>query len=84
MRVTVELTYDMARRFGEPSFDVDDVDGVAELIAVVVERLGGDTERQARHAAIAINGVLVNHRQGRRTRLQDGDVVSFVVAGAGG
>ena len=34
--------------------------------------------------AVAINGVLVNYKKGRKTALHDGDLVSFVKAAAGG
>jgi molybdopterin converting factor small subunit len=33
---------------------------------------------------VAVNGVLINHRQGMRTRLSDGDTVVFLRAAAGG
>jgi molybdopterin converting factor small subunit len=35
-------------------------------------------------AAVAVNGVLVNHRKGMKTKLSDGDTVTFVKAAAGG
>jgi molybdopterin converting factor small subunit len=31
-----------------------------------------------------VNGVLSNHRRGMKTRLADGDIVTFVKAAAGG
>ena len=34
--------------------------------------------------AVAVNGVLVSHQRGMKTRLADGDVVAFVKAAAGG
>jgi molybdopterin converting factor small subunit len=33
---------------------------------------------------VAVNGVLSSHRRGMKTRLADGDVVTFVKAAAGG
>ena len=35
-------------------------------------------------AAVAVNGVLINHRKGMKTPLADGDIVAFVKAAAGG
>jgi molybdopterin converting factor small subunit len=33
---------------------------------------------------VAVNHVLMGHRQGRKTRLSDGDTLTFVKAAAGG
>ncbi len=87
MSVTVELTYDMSKALGVPRFDVEDVSTVQEAVRIARERFadtGEDFEKLSRVAAVAVNGVLVNHRQGMKTRLAEGDTVSFVKAAAGG
>ena len=84
MRVTVELTYDMSRALGIDRFDVDDVATVKDLIAKAHERVGPTFEAETRLAAVAVNGVLMSYQSGLRTRLADGDRVSFVKAAAGG
>ena len=56
-------------------------------VAKVSERFSecdGDFEALSRVTAIAINGVLTNHRRGMRTKLKDGDTVAFVKAASGG
>jgi molybdopterin converting factor small subunit len=85
--VTVELTYDMAKAFGEPRIEVERATTVAEAVEAARKRLveqGVEFEKLARLAAVAVNGVLVNHRRGLRTTLADGDTVAFVKAAAGG
>jgi molybdopterin converting factor small subunit len=84
MHVTVELTYDMSKVAGVDRFEVEDVATVKELIAKAKERVGPSFEEQARLSAVAINGVLSNYKRGLRTKLADGDIVSFVKAAAGG
>lgn len=84
MRVTVELTYDMSKALGTDRFEVEDVATVKELIAKARERVGPSFEEQTRLAAVAVNGVLTSYERGLRTRLADGDRVSFVKAAAGG
>lgn len=84
MRVTVELTYEMSKAIGVPRFEVEDVATVAELVAKAKQRVGPVFEEHTRLAAVAVNGVLVNHRRGMRTKVVDGDIVSFVKASAGG
>jgi molybdopterin converting factor small subunit len=83
----VELTYDMAKAFGEPRIEVERAATVAEAVEAARKRLveqGVEFEKLARLAAVAVNGVLVNHRRGLRTTLADGDTVAFVKAAAGG
>ncbi|MCZ6782598.1 MAG: MoaD/ThiS family protein [Proteobacteria bacterium] len=41
-------------------------------------------DQLTRVAAVAVNGVLINHKKGMRTPLADGDTVAFVKAAAGG
>ncbi|MDH5672561.1 MAG: MoaD/ThiS family protein [Myxococcales bacterium] len=87
MGVNVELTYEMGKLLGEHHFELQDVHSVAEVLDAVRARFGDRGERLtelSRHAAVAVNGVLVNYKKGKRTRLQDGDRVSFVKASAGG
>lgn len=84
MRVTVEPTYQMSKVLGLDRFEVEDVETVAEAVDKARERLGDEFEKLTRVTAIAVNGVLVNHKRGMKTRLSDGDVVGFVKAAAGG
>jgi molybdopterin converting factor small subunit len=87
MSITIQLTYDMSKALGVPRFEIDGVRSVREAVDKVQERFGAGGEEFAklsRVAAVAVNGVLVNHRRGMRTALEDGDVVAFVKAAAGG
>jgi molybdopterin converting factor small subunit len=87
MSITVELTYDMSKALGVRRFEVDAVPTVAEAVKMAGDRFresGADFEKLTRVAAVAVNGVLVNHRRGMKTRLDDGDVVAFVKPSAGG
>ena len=87
MAVTVELTYDMSKALGVRSFEVDGAATVADIVRRTRERFGAQAdefEKLTRVAAVAINGVLVNHRKGMRTPVADGDRVSFLKAAAGG
>jgi molybdopterin converting factor small subunit len=87
MSVTVELTYDMSKALGIPRFELEGARTVADVVRMARDRFGeagGDFETLTRVAAVAVNGVLINHRQGMKTRLADGDVVVFVKAAAGG
>jgi molybdopterin converting factor small subunit len=87
MAVTVELTYEMAKAFGEPRVELPSAATVGEAVGAVAERLGRsgiEFARLSRVAAVAVNGVLVNHRKGMKTKLSDGDTVTFVKAAAGG
>jgi molybdopterin converting factor small subunit len=87
MGVTVELTYDMSKALGMQRFEVDGVRTVADVVRTARERFGdagADFEKLTRVAAVAVNGVLVNHRRGMKTKLAEGDVVAFVKAAAGG
>ena len=85
--VRVELTYDMSKELGVPTFDVEGAATVADVVAAARERFGERAEaftRLTRVANIAVNGVLVAHRKRLKTRLRPGDRVSFVKAAAGG
>ncbi len=87
MGIRVELTYDMAKALGEPSFEVPAAGSVSEVVEEARERLeakGAAVDELTQRAALAVNGVLVNHRKGMKTALRDGDVVAFVKAAAGG
>ena len=89
MSVTVELTYDMGKALGVDRFDVDGARTVADALRIAKERFRGgpgadEFDRLARVAAVAVNGVLMSHRKGKRTPLESGDIVSFVKAAAGG
>ncbi len=87
MSITVELTYDMSKALGTQRFQVDAAATVADVVAQARQRFGEGAEefqKLSRVAAIAVNGVLVNHKRGLKTALADGDTVAFVKAAAGG
>ena len=84
MRVTVELTYDMSKDLGVDTLEMEGVRTVAELVDKAKAQVGPGFEQHTRLAAIAVNGMLVNHKKGMKTKLADGDVVAFVKASAGG
>ena len=86
MSITVELTYDMAKTLGTRRIELEEAATVAEAVRLAQERFAGEDEFQqlSRTAALAVNGVLVNHRKGLKTKLASGDVVAFVKAAAGG
>ena len=87
MAITVELTYDMAKAAGERRFEVDAVATVAQAVEAAGRHLSGkgvEFAALSRTAAIAVNGVLVNHKKGMKTPLADGDTLTFVKAAAGG
>ena len=87
MGIRVELTYDMSKAVGQHVFDLDSAETVADVVEQTRARFGEGGEefaRLARVARVAVNGVLVSHRQGNRTKLKDGDRVGFVKAAAGG
>ncbi len=87
MSISVELTYDMGKALGEQRIEFESAKSVKDLMQLVREiflERGEDFEGLSRLAAIAVNGVLVNHRIGMKTPLADGDTVVFVKAAAGG
>lgn len=88
MSITVELTYDMAKALGVRRFEVDGARTVADVVRLTRERFGADKGEQfatlTRVAAVAVNGVLINHRKGMKTPLAAGDTVVFLKAAAGG
>ena len=87
MSITVELTYDMSKALGMQRFEVDGASTVRDVVQIARERFGEggkDFEQLTRVAAVAVNGVLINHRNGMKTPLADGDTVAFLKAAAGG
>ncbi len=86
MSIRVELTYDMGKAIGEHSFELDAAATVADVVEQTRQRFDGgeDFANLARVARVAVNGVLVAHRKGMKTKLADGDRVGFVKAAAGG
>lgn len=87
MSISVELTYEMSKELGVARLDADEVRTVADVVGAVRDRFGdraSDFDRLSRVAAVAVNGVLINHRRGMKTVLEDGDTVAFVKAAAGG
>jgi len=87
MTVTVEVTYEMSKALGVQRFEVEGASTVADAVKLARERFreaAGDFEALTSRAAVAVNGVLANHRRGMKTKLADGDTVTFVKAAAGG
>ncbi len=87
MSITVEVTYDMSKVLGMRQFEVENAQTVQDVVRLTREKFGerGETfAKLTRVAAIAVNGVLVNHRRGMSTALADGDTVTFLKAAAGG
>jgi len=87
MAIIVELTYEMTKAFGAPRIELPAAATVGEAVEAASKRLGEsgiEFAKLSRVAAVAVNGVLVNHRKGMRTKLADGDTVTFVKAAAGG
>jgi len=86
MSIRVELTYDMSKALGLQCFEIESAATVREVVEQTEMRFVGGEEfaKLARLAAIAVNGVLISHRKGMKTRLRDGDRVGFVKASAGG
>ena len=87
MSVAVELTYDMSKALGVQRIELEDAGTVADVVRLARARFGEDEEsfeKLTRVAAVAVNGVLINHRKGMKTPLSDGDTVSFLKAAAGG
>jgi len=87
MNVTVDLSYDMSKTFGARRIDVADAATVKDAVDQVRARFaeqGKEFAPLSRVTAVAVNGVLISHRKGMRTRLSDGDTVAFVKATAGG
>jgi len=82
MSIRVELTYDMSKALGLQYFDLDSAATVRDVVEQTRARFSGGEEfgKLARVAAIAVNGVLINHRKGMKTKLADGDRVGFVKA----
>lgn len=87
MSITVEVTYDMSKALGTSSFEVDDARTVKDVVRLARSKFserGADFEKLTRVAAVAVNGVLVNHQRGMSTPIADGDTVAFLKAAAGG
>jgi molybdopterin converting factor small subunit len=87
MSITVELTYDMSKALGVQRFELEDARTVADVMRLARARFGEGEESfetLTRVAAVAVNGVLINHRKGMKTALSDGDTVSFLKAASGG
>ena len=92
MSITLEFTYDMSKAVGTRRLEVSDVPTIAEAVALArkhfEENIGGqgasEFDQLSRVAALAVNGVLVKHREGLRTKLSTGDRIGFVKSAAGG
>jgi molybdopterin converting factor small subunit len=87
MAVTVEVTYDMSKELGVQRFEIDGAATVEDALRLTRERFGeagGRFDELSKVAAVAVNHVLMSHKQGRKTRLSDGDTLTFVKAAAGG
>jgi len=86
MPVTIELTYEMGKALGEMRLQIEAPDVPAAVDATRARFVGTDTDFDSLRirTAVAVNGVLVRHRDEAGTRLRDGDRLSFVKAAAGG
>ena len=87
MSITLELTYDMSKVLGVQRFELEGARTVADVVRLARARFGEGEEsfeKLTRVAAVAVNGVLINHRKGMKTLLSDGDTVSFLKAASGG
>ena len=87
MPVTLQLTYEMSKALGVPRLEFEGAETVADIVGLAERRFGeagADFAKLTRVAAVAVNGVLINHRRGMKTRLAENDVVAFVKAAAGG
>jgi len=87
MSIIVELTYDMSKALGVQRLELGGARTVRDALRMVEERFGESQqsfEKLSRVASVAVNGVLINHRKGLRTRLSDGDTVVFLKPAAGG
>ncbi|MBI4518747.1 MAG: MoaD/ThiS family protein [Deltaproteobacteria bacterium] len=87
MSITVEVTYDMSKALGTSRFEVEGARTARDVVRMTREKFGergAEFEKLTRVAAVSINGVLINHRNGMSTPLADGDTVAFLKAAAGG
>jgi sulfur carrier protein ThiS len=87
MTVTVELTYDLAQLLGTQRLELADAATVAEALDQVRGRFGdrgADFDRLSRGTALAVNGVLIIHRQHLGSALEPGDRLSFLKPASGG
>jgi molybdopterin converting factor small subunit len=87
MSIRVELTYEMSKALGCASFELESASTVKDIVEQTRARFaeGGEPfAKLARVAAVAVNGVLIAHRKGMKTRVADGDRVGFVKSAAGG
>jgi molybdopterin converting factor small subunit len=85
--IVVELTYEMSKELGTRRFQLEAADTVADVVRAARDRFGERAaafEQLGRVAAVAVNGVLISHRKGMKTKLSPGDTVTFVKAAAGG
>ena len=78
MSIQVEVTYDMSKVLGCRRFEVESAKTVREVVDETAARFDGgeDFTKLARLTAIAVNGVLVSHRKGMKTKLVDGGTLS--------
>ena len=87
MSIIVELTYDMASELGHRRIEIPSARTVADAVRLTRNRFPDNSEtfdHLTRVTALAVNGVLIRHGKGLKTRLQNGDIVAFVKAAAGG
>ena len=87
MKVSIELTYDMAKALGVRRFQVEGAHTVAEAIALARSRFGDQAEtfdQLTRVTGLVVNGVLIQYKRGPSTPLADGDTLGFLKAAAGG
>ena len=87
MTITVELTYDTSKEFGDSRIEIGGVHTVRDVVEATRKRFptdGKGFEQLSRVTTLAVNGVLIRYRKGMKTAVRDGDIVAFVKAAAGG
>jgi len=85
--ITVELTYDLAKLLGTRHLELEGAATVGDALRLTRAHFAeqqADFDRLTRVTALAVNGVLINHRNLWATPLTPGDRVSFLKAAAGG
>ena len=75
-------TYELSQSIGR-RIEIDAAT-VGELIDKAVALYGEEFERTTSSALIVVNGIAINSRRGRKTRVSAADEVWFVKAAGGG
>lgn len=81
--VTIKF-YSLLRKAAGTGEYQSEASSVKEAVAEVKKKYGAAADRHLGSCAIMVNGQNVENLKGKRTRLQDGDEVSFYPRIAGG